>query len=348
MHTNARALSGGPPRKGLRGDGGVLAARGGLCHAKTVHNGRQAVGAEHMVEIQRARMLAAMVEECASHGPARVTVAGVVERAGVSRRTFYEVFDDCEDCLLAALQEGLRRASGVVILAYRDGGSWLERIRAALVELLEFLDSEPIMGRLLIVGLASAGPRALELRRARACADRTPSMRAVVNPRSPGHRALTGEGVVGGVLRSCTRVYQDEDPGELLGLTGPLMSMIVLPYLGAAVAGRELRRPIPTRRQSSVMGARDPLRDLGLRLTYRTVRALVSVAENPGASNREIGEAAGITDQGQMSKLLWRLERSGLIHNTGLGPGTGAPNIWKLTQRGQTIHQAIATGEPME
>ncbi len=160
---------------------------------------------------------------------------------------------------------------------------------------------------------------------------------------------LTGEGVVGGVLSILhARLLEDEGPGGLLGLTGPLMSMIVLPYLGSAAAGRELQRPIPTRRQSSVISASDPLRDLGLRLTYRTVRALLSVAEHPGASNREIGEAAGITDQGQMSKLLWRLERSGLVHNTGLGPGTGAPNIWKLTQRGQTIHQAIATQEPMK
>jgi hypothetical protein len=42
-----------------------------------------------------------------------------------------------------------------------------------------------------------------------------------------------------------------------------------------------------------------------------------------------------------MSKLLWRLERYGLIHNTGLGPGTGAPNVWTLTNRGKAIHAAI-------
>ena len=83
-----------------------------------------------MVEIQRARMLVAMVEVCAEHGPANVTVAGVVERAGVSRRTFYEIFDDCEDCLLAALDEGLRRASERVLPAYRGGGRWSERIRS--------------------------------------------------------------------------------------------------------------------------------------------------------------------------------------------------------------------------
>jgi AcrR family transcriptional regulator len=296
-----------------------------------------------MVEIQRARLLAAMVEECAERGPAHVTVARVVERAGVSRRTFYEVFHDCEDCLLDALQDGLRRVSERVLPAYRDRGGWVERIRALLVELLGFLEDEPVMGRLLIVGSLAAGPRAVERRRgvlAHAIAvideGRTESKTAKQPPR------LMAEGILGGVLSILHARLSAEDPGELLELTGPLMSMIVLPYRGSAAANRELERAVPERRQPSIPSAGDPLRDLGLRLTYRTVRALVSVAENPGSSNREIGEAAGITDQGQMSKLLWRLERTGLIHNTGLGPGTGAPNIWKLTERGEAIHQAIA------
>lgn len=316
-----------------------------------------AVGVGRMVEIQRARMLAAMVEECAEHGPAHVTVAGVVERAGVSRRTFYEVFEDCEDCLLAALDEGLRRASARVLPAYRGENRWMDGIRAALVELLEFLDTEPVMGRLLIVGSLSAGPRALESRRsvlARIVAvveqGRAPTRTDAgtgAEPKSAKQQpslsppALTAEGVVGGVLSILHARLSEHSPGELLDLTGPLMSMIVLPYRGAAAANRELQRPIPKRRQPSIPNASDPLRDLGLRLTYRTVRALISVAEHPGASNREIGQAAGIADQGQMSKLLWRLERTGLIHNTGLGPGTGAPNIWTLTHRGTAIHAAI-------
>ncbi len=284
-----------------------------------------------------------MVEECALHGPAKVTVAGVVERAGVSRRTFYEVFEDCEDCLLAALQEGLRRASEHVIPAYRHGGRWSEKVRAGLSALLEFLDTEPVMGRLLIVGSLAAGPRAVESRRGvLACV-----IAAIDEGRTESKTAkrplrLTAEGVVGGVLSILHARLSAEDPGELLELTGPLMSMIVMPYLGTAAANRELERAMPERRQSRIPSTSDPLRDLGLRLTYRTVRALLSVAEHPGSSNREIGEAAGIADQGQMSKLLWRLERSGLVHNTGLGPGTGAPNVWKLTERGQAIHQAIA------
>ena len=48
-----------------------------------------------------------------------------------------------------------------------------------------------------------------------------------------------------------------------------------------------------------------------MRLTYRTVRVLMATAEHPGASNRLIADTPEITDQGQISKLLGRLQRAG-------------------------------------
>ncbi len=364
MPIKERAPSEGAAPIGLIRPNGAQALVGSEFSHPIVRDGQasggdgQASGAQRMIEIQRARMLAAMVEVCAEHDPAHVTVADVVDRAGVSRRTFYEVFADCEDCLLAALDEGLRRACERVLPAYQGDARWLERIRSALVALLEFLDGEPVLGRLLIVGSLGAGSRALERRRHVL----TQIIAAVDEGRGESKKAkqpppLTGEGVVGGVLSILhARLLASPPPqtvdgsqhgdyggNSLLGLTGSLMSMIMLPYLGPNVADRELQRPAPKPALVARPVAGDPLRDLGLRLTYRTVRALLSVAEHPGSSNREIGQAAGIADQGQMSKLLWRLERSGLVQNTGLGPGRGAPNVWRLTDRGEAINAAIAT-----
>jgi DNA-binding MarR family transcriptional regulator len=67
---------------------------------------------------------------------------------------------------------------------------------------------------------------------------------------------------------------------------------------------------------------------------------LRAVASQPGASNRQIGRDAGIQDQGQMSKLLARLERLGLIVNGSDGTTRGAPNAWKLTPSGVQIERA--------
>ena len=84
-----------------------------------------------------------MFDVASEHGAANVSVAEVVERSGVSRRTFYETFSDREDCFLAAFDDALAFASQRVLPAYNAERKWRERIRAGLVALLEFLDQEP-------------------------------------------------------------------------------------------------------------------------------------------------------------------------------------------------------------
>jgi DNA-binding MarR family transcriptional regulator len=98
---------------------------------------------------------------------------------------------------------------------------------------------------------------------------------------------------------------------------------------------------VEKRRSRKAPVSKDPLRELDMRLTYRTVRVIVAVASSPEASNRLVGEAAGIEDQGQISKLLTRLERLGLIENNGAGQARGAPNAWSLTERGREVERAI-------
>jgi DNA-binding MarR family transcriptional regulator len=77
-----------------------------------------------------------------------------------------------------------------------------------------------------------------------------------------------------------------------------------------------------------------------MRLTYRTVRVLMVIAERPAASNRVIAEQSGITDQGQISKLLGRLARLQLVENKGDGQEKGAANAWHLTARGAAVERA--------
>lgn len=62
----------------------------------------------------------------------------------------------------------------------------------------------------------------------------------------------------------------------------------------------------------------------------------------PGiGSNRALAEHAGISDEGQISKLLARLERLGLLQNTGKGQAKGAANAWSLTPLGRQVTQQI-------
>jgi AcrR family transcriptional regulator len=301
------------------------------------------LGPERVLEIQRARILAAMVEECSERGAANVSVAHVVGRAGISRRTFYEVFSDCEDCFLGAFDEGIARASRYVLEGYDPMAGWPERIRVALTGLLSFLDVERGMGQLLIVGSLGAGASALERRR-RVLAQ----IIALVDGGRLGSKGgdelppLTAEGIVGGVLSVLHTRLLDDRAGRLVELAGPLMSMIVLPYLGPAAVRRELARPASPSPRLRPTVTPDPLRELGMRLTYRTVRVLLAVAATPGGSNRQVADGAGIGDQGQISKLLARLHRLGLIENTGADAVRGAPNSWVLTAKGWEVQAALA------
>jgi DNA-binding MarR family transcriptional regulator len=78
-----------------------------------------------------------------------------------------------------------------------------------------------------------------------------------------------------------------------------------------------------------------------MRLTYRTMRVLSEIAEHPGCSNKQVGVLAGAQDQGQVSKLLARLQKLGLIENTGGQPGSGMPNAWTLTPSGSQVADSV-------
>ncbi len=78
-----------------------------------------------------------------------------------------------------------------------------------------------------------------------------------------------------------------------------------------------------------------------MRLTYRTARVLGVVAQNVGVSNRLVADNAGITDQGQVSKLLARLQRLGLLVNTGEGHSRGERNAWQLTLLGERVTRQL-------
>jgi AcrR family transcriptional regulator len=300
-----------------------------------------------LAEIQRARILAAMVDVAAERGVADATIARVVARSGVSRRTFYEFFEDREECFLAAFDEAVSRIAAVVVPAYEQDRAWRSKVRAALTALLEFLDYEPVTGRLAIVEALGAGPLALERRRSVLA-----QLIAVVDRareeamKGGGPPSVTAEGVVGGGFSLIySRLLEGADD-PLVGLLNPLMSMIVLPYLGAAAARKELSQPVPTPANRGTRAGMDPLRDLEMRLTYRTVRVLLAIGELGGQgsypSNRQVGDAAGIRDQGQVSKLLARLEHLGLTENAAHPQVKGEPNAWRLTERGGEVREAIS------
>jgi AcrR family transcriptional regulator len=302
----------------------------------------------YVSEVQRTRLLDATFAVVAEEGYRRMTVRRVCGRAGVSNKTFYDLFADREDCFLAAFDQAVEELTAAVLPGYQGEREWAARVRAGLGGLLVCLDREPELRRIVFVEALGAGPRVLE-RRARVLE----ALAGAIDGGREGVRVgrelppLTAEGIVGaafGVIYA--RLLQDQH-GSLVGLLNPLMATIVLPYRGHALAARELERPIRpvvpgvssrVRGGASVRPAGARAGHLDFRLTMRTQMVLAAIAElgtrgsNP--SNREVSDAAEIADQGQISKLLARLEGLGLVRNTG-GQTQGAANAWRLTPEGE-------------
>ncbi|MGH2878423.1 MAG: TetR/AcrR family transcriptional regulator [Solirubrobacteraceae bacterium] len=333
-----------PARRGR--DGGLRARRERNGSLASTPTGELLLGAGHtqIMQIQRARILAAMLDVACERGAANVTVAHVVMRSGVSRRTFYEAFADREDCFVAALEDSLALVTARVLPAYRRERVWRERIRATLTELLCFFDEQPKVGRLLVCESLTGTGRALVLR------DRVLAQLVAAVDEGRGQAkgagelpALTAEGAVGAVLSILHTNLRSDDRAPLVTLTNSLMGMVVLPYLGVAAMRRELSHPVdlPESGEREHGLLEDPFKGSGMRLTYRTVRVLMAVADNEGASNRRLADLAEIRDQGQISKLLSRLRKLGLIDNGERERAQGAPNTWRLTVQGAQLANSI-------
>ncbi len=313
---------------------------------------------EQLVEIQRSRLLAATVRAVDELGYGDTTVSDVTSRARVSRRTFYELFANREECLAAVLEDVVGLVEGELAAAGLEGLAWRERVREGLWVILAFLDREPALARVCVVQALRGGTEVLERRE-----EILTGLAGVVDEgrlegaRGGGCGSLTAEGVVGAAFAILYARLLRGEQAPLTGLLGELMGIIVLPYLGAAAARREHARPVlagpggarvPAGAGCASVGSppaggavRDPLQGVDMRLTYRTARVLEGVGECPGASNRVVAERAGIHDAGQVSKLLRRLASLGLLTNSGSGQLKGEPNAWTLTAKGERVARSI-------
>lgn len=307
-----------------------------------------------VAEIQRSRLLAATVAAVQELGYERTTVAQITGRAGVSRRTFYELFANREECIAGVLQSAASELQSELEAQELGELAWRERMRRGLWTILCFLDREPVLARVAVVDTQSGNGLVIAAREA--------IIRRLVALVDEGRREkpgaacseLTAEGVLGAtvavIYQSLVRQDQARDAPRhalLRSLFPELLGIVLLPYLGPGAARREQARPAPAPPRTARSTERpmpletDPLAGLPMRVTYRTARVLESVGEHAGVSNRQVADHAGISDQGQVSKLLTRLERLGLLQNTGMGHIKGAPNAWQLTPKGQLVTDSI-------
>lgn len=193
--------------------------------------------------VQRERLIAAMLQAASELGYREANVQDVIERAGVSRPTFYEHFTNKEDCFLAAFDATAGRLRDRVAAAADKGGDSLRnRLRFGLETLLNFAATEPDAARTLIVEARAASADAVMRRddlldHFSSCID---SQVRDLLPDAPSYSPITAAGIVGGVE---ALLYSRLNRGEFEDLDSLLPSMMyfaVLPFEGHRAASEEL------------------------------------------------------------------------------------------------------------
>lgn len=179
----------------------------------------------------------------AAKGYGAMTIGDLTKGAGVSRTTFYELYEDKQACFLAAYDAAVALLVRRVIAAYESEQNWPERAAAGLAALLETLAAEPALARLSLVDIGNAGPAAQ--RRYRAAIQSLTPLFEEGRDFAPGGRGLpanTSRMAIGGVTGLIADELVAGRAEQLPSLLSDVLFATLVPYIGPDAAAREVER----------------------------------------------------------------------------------------------------------
>src|ERR1700691_944246 len=133
---------------------------------KRLPKGPHGITATGVAHHQRIRMHGAMIEAIATRGYRNTSVKHVIGLAGVSRRAFYEQFENKEDCFLETFDLIVHRGIKRINWAYRStAGNTEERMRTAFRAFVEEVQSNSKALHLVMIDAQTAGPGGLRRQR---------------------------------------------------------------------------------------------------------------------------------------------------------------------------------------
>ena len=199
--------------------------------------GRHGLSRTFVERNQRERILGAVAETVMDMGYVATAVEDIIATAGVSRRTFYNLYRNKEEAFLAAYDDGVTRLFDAVETAYGKGETWRERARNGLRAFLESLALAPELAHLSIVDVLAAGPAALEKRDAamRRFAEMIDDGRAAAGDDVAVPR-MASEIVVGGIHEVIYSRMLRRETASLPGLLPELTYSMLLPFVGQPAA----------------------------------------------------------------------------------------------------------------
>lgn len=201
---------------------------------RALPRGRHGLSRAFVLSNQRERIIESLAVVCAQKGFPAVSVEDIIVDAGVSRRTFYDLFEDKQHCFACAYDLVFERVFAAFDAAYWAGDRpWPERMASGLNALLELFAAEPVLARLVIVEVLAAGRGALERRDA--------ALKRFETFFGPGRVGLPSElagqqllarAVVGGLSEALYARILSGDTARLPEIGSDFLYCALVPYVG--------------------------------------------------------------------------------------------------------------------
>jgi AcrR family transcriptional regulator len=190
-------------------------------------HGPSGLGRDEVARNQRARLYGAMIESISQRGYKATTVAHAIALAGVSRRAFYELFPNKEECFLATYDIVVARSRKRVLDAWAGERGWANRVHAGAKALLDDIAEQPKGPRLVLVEALGVGPKSRErMQLAGFTFERLVIGAYQLAPDGVALSQLTARGIVGGVRQVAFTRLREGRERELLSLTDEVLDWI--------------------------------------------------------------------------------------------------------------------------
>ena len=182
---------------------------------------------EEVARNQRTRLYGGMIESVSQRGYQATTVAHVIGLAGVSRRAFYELFSNKEQCFLGTYDIVVARSRKRVLDAWVQERGWANRLHAGCKALLDDIAEFPKGPRLVLVDALGVGPAARErMQLAGLTFERLVTSAFQMAPDGVGFPRLTARGIVGGVRHAVFMRMLEHRERELYAMTDEVLDWI--------------------------------------------------------------------------------------------------------------------------
>jgi AcrR family transcriptional regulator len=173
---------------------------------------------------QRTRLEAALREAVLQNGYAATTLRELVTLAGVSKSTFYDHFENKQQCFLATSDHIFTQVSERVAAAYRQPGDFRERLVNALRCFMELVVAEPAAAWLTAVESLTLGRAGVDHREAGSAAFELMFRQSFDHSPSPVHVSdMTVRAIVGGIRGVVYRRLRAHRAEELPGMVDELV-----------------------------------------------------------------------------------------------------------------------------